>query len=77
MLLFALLGLPLGLRVEQNKSLSRPALYGVALVAVFYALHNVGATLASEGVAPAALALWATPAVFACGAGWALYRVPS
>ncbi len=74
-LLFALLGLPLGLRVEQTKSFSRPALYGVVLLAVFYALHNTGATLASEGLAPAALALWATPALFACGGGWALYRV--
>jgi LPS export ABC transporter permease LptG len=75
-LLFALLALPLGLRVEQAGSFSRPAFYGVAVVATFYALHNTGTTLANSGVAPAAVALWITPLVFTLGACWALYRVP-
>ena len=75
-LLFTLLALPLGLRVEQTRSLSKPAFYGVAVIAAFYALHNTGTTLASKGFTPAVVALWATPILFTCGGCWALYRVP-
>ena len=75
-LLFTLLALPLGLRVEQTRSLSLPACFGVAVIAAFYTLHNTGATLAKEGIAPAGLTLWATPILFTCGGLWALYRVP-
>ena len=75
-LLFTLLALPLGLRVEQTRSLSLPACYGVVVIAAFYALHTTGTTLANEGIAPAALALWATPILFTFGGFWALYRVP-
>ena len=75
-LLFAMLAIPLGLRVEQTGSLSLPAFYGVTVIAAFYALHNTGTTLANSGVVPAAVALWITPFVFTLGACWAFYRVP-
>lgn len=54
-LLFALLGAPLGAAVEQSRSLAAPALRGVALVGAYYVLQT-GASLA--GGALASVAPW-------------------
>jgi lipopolysaccharide export LptBFGC system permease protein LptF len=75
-LLFALLALPLALRVEESKSLAAPALQGIGLVALFFLLRNLGSTLAFQGVAPPALPSWLVLAGFLGFGGWRLSRVP-
>ncbi len=75
-LLFALLALPLALRVEDTKSLAAPALQGIGLVALFFVLRNLGSTLAFQGVAPPALPPWLVLAAFLTFGGWRLSRVP-
>jgi lipopolysaccharide export LptBFGC system permease protein LptF len=54
--LFALLAAPLGLQVATRRSFGMPALLEIAIVAAFFALQSVGATLAGEGVISAATA---------------------
>lgn len=75
-LLFAWLAIPLGLRVEQTRSLAAPALQGVVLIVAFFFLRNLGDTLASQGATPAAGTPWAILASFAALAAWQLRQVP-
>jgi len=53
-LLFALLGAPLGAAVEQTRSLAAPALRGVGLVGAFYALQTSVSLLGHGAAASAA-----------------------
>lgn len=72
----ALLGIPMGLRVENTRTFGRPALAGIALVAAYFLLRNVGHTLAAEGVVTPAAPAWAVVLLF-CGIGtWQLARTP-
>lgn len=75
-LLFVALAVPLGLRVEETKSLAVPALQGVVLLILFFFARNFGSTLAAESVLPAAATPWTILALFAGYAGWRLARVP-
>ena len=75
-LLFALLALPLALRVEDTKSLAAPALQGIGLVALFFVLRNLGSTLADQGVAPPAVPSWLVLCAFLVFGFWRLSRVP-
>jgi lipopolysaccharide export system permease protein len=75
-LLFVLLGAPLGLRVEQSRSMAEPALLGVGSLAVFFMMRGMADTLAGEGVLPAQVAPWLVVGVFAGWGGWRLLRVP-
>ena len=59
-----LLGIPLGLRVEQTRSIGLPALQGIATLAVFFLLRNTSRTLSAEGILPAAALPWTLVAVF-------------
>lgn len=76
LLLFVLLAIPLGFRVEDWKSLAAPALQGLGLVALYLFTRNLGATLASQGVAPAFATPWIVLAVFLGLGTWQLLRVP-
>lgn len=73
-LLFSLLAIPLGLRVEQTRSLSRGALQAVVVMFVYYSVRQTASTLAAEGVLPA-FAPWAAVALFLALSGVALTRV--
>jgi lipopolysaccharide export system permease protein len=73
---FALLAVPLGLRVEQTKSLARPALHGAILVFLFYTVREYGSTLALQGVTPPAVTFWSILALFGGVGLWQLARVP-
>lgn len=75
-LLFALLAAPLGLRVEQTRSLARPALHGAVLVFLFYTVREYGSTLALQGVVSPAVTFWAILAAFGSVGVWQLARVP-
>jgi lipopolysaccharide export LptBFGC system permease protein LptF len=54
--LFAVLAAPLGLEVRERRSFGIPALVGIAMIAAFFALRSIGATLSSEGVVSVATA---------------------
>ncbi|MDJ0786518.1 MAG: LptF/LptG family permease [Myxococcota bacterium] len=72
--LFALLAIPLGLRVEQTRSLSLPALQGVVLLFLFVCLREYGDALVPLGVSPA-VAPWGGLLLFFGYGGWQLSRV--
>ena len=75
-LLFVLLAIPLGLRVEQSKSLAVPALQGVALAALYLFARGLASTLASQGVTPPAASIWIVLVAFLGLGTWRLARVP-
>jgi lipopolysaccharide export system permease protein len=70
-LAFALLGIPLGLALGRGGHLTGFAV-GIALIAfVYYPLWMLGQGLASSGVLPCGVGVWAAPVlVGACGAVW-------
>lgn len=74
-LVFALLGLPLGLAVERSRSLAAAAVQGVALVGAFYAMQATGTIVASGGVAAAVPAPWILLLVFATFGLWRFARM--
>ncbi len=74
--LFALLGIPIGLRVEQTRSLTSPALQGVLVVASFYLVRTTATTLAASGLGPASLTPWLVLAAFGSTGAWLFARVP-
>ena len=75
-LLFALLAVPLGLRVEQTRSLSLPALEGVIVLFVFVSLREYGPALAPGVGVSAAAALWSVVALFFAYGTWSFLRIP-
>lgn len=56
--LFPLFAAPLGLKVEKVRSLSRPAMQGVAMIAVVWSLRGVGSDLAVKGLLAPVLVQW-------------------
>ena len=72
----ALLGMPLGLHVERTRSLTRPLLYGVASMAAFYGVRDIGHTLVMEGVASAALTSGTILVLLGAAGVFALLRAP-
>ncbi len=72
-LLFALVGIPLGLQRSRGAR-SWGVLLCVGLVFGYYALLSAGEYLAEEGLAPAAASLWIPNLVFAAVAAILLYR---
>ncbi|MDJ0865344.1 MAG: LptF/LptG family permease [Myxococcota bacterium] len=73
---FALLGVPLGLRVESSRGLARPALLGVAAIFAVFVVRQYAATLATQGVLHPTGTPWAVLAAFAAFGAWQLARVP-
>jgi lipopolysaccharide export system permease protein len=72
-LLFALLAVPLGLRVEQTRSLALPALQGVVVLFAFLLAREYGASFTAGGPV-GAFAPWLVLAVFAGFGGLQLAR---
>ena len=64
-LVFALLAVPLGLRVERTRSLALPALQGVTLLFLFLLAREYGASFGAAGAVSAVVAPWSTLLVFA------------
>ena len=76
-LIFALLALPLGLGVEQSRSLANAAVKGVIVLGLYYALQTTGSIVATGGVAAAVPVPWFLLGGFGAWGAWRLYRVPS
>jgi len=76
LLLFVLLAIPLGLRVEEDKSLAVPALQGVGLAALYLFIRSLASALASQGVTPPAASLWIVLVAFLAFGTWRLLRIP-
>lgn len=72
--LFALLALPLGLRVERTRSLALPALQGVIVLFFFLLAREYGASFTSASAVGAAVAPWAIVLAFAGLGGLQLAR---
>lgn len=75
-LLFALLALPLALRVETVRTLATPALQGIALIALYWFLENFALDLSTRGVVPAGATLWLLLVGFAAFGIWRLRKAP-
>lgn len=74
-MLFALLAVPLALRVEQTRSLALPALQGVVVLFFFLVLREYGAGLSAANVTAASLAPWIVLLLFAGVGAFQLTRV--
>jgi lipopolysaccharide export LptBFGC system permease protein LptF len=74
--LFVLLALPLGLRVEQTRSMALPALQGVVAIFLFIMVREYGGTLATQGVTSAVATPWFILAAFLAYGAFELWRVP-
>jgi lipopolysaccharide export system permease protein len=74
--LFALLAAPFAFLVEQTKSLARPALQGVGLIALFMVSRDYGDGIAAQAgnVHAAMLVPWLTVLTFATFGAWRLTR---
>jgi lipopolysaccharide export system permease protein len=76
-LLFALLAIPIGMAVEQSRSLAVAALQGVAIIAIFYGVLTTTAIMAAGGIAAAIPSPWILLALFGGYGAWRLARAPS
>lgn len=69
-LLFALLGAPLGAAVERSRSLAVPALQGIAVVGAFYAAQTGLSLLTGALPAAAVVAPWLLLGAFGAWGAW-------
>lgn len=76
-LVFALLGIPLGLAVERSRSLATAAVQGVVVIGLFYTLQTAAAVVAAGGIEAAVPAPWILLALFAVWGTWRFARVPA
>lgn len=74
--LFAVLALPLGLRVETTRNLALPALQGVGILFVFLLAREYGMSFSRHGALSAAIVPWTVLVVFLAWGGFQLARVP-
>jgi lipopolysaccharide export LptBFGC system permease protein LptF len=74
--LFALLAVPLALRVEQTQSIAFPAVQAALILFVFLMAQEYVPTFASGGSLPAPVAPWLVIALFLIFGTWRLSRVP-
>lgn len=74
--LFVLLAIPLGIGVEQGKSLAVPALQGVGLAALYLAARGLASTLGSHSVTGPVATPWIVLVAFLGFGTWRLLRVP-
>ena len=73
---FVLLAIPLGLRVEQTRSLAVPALQGLGALFAFSTVREYGIALASQGVVGPVSTPWLILAAFAALSAWLMVRTP-
>jgi LPS export ABC transporter permease LptG len=76
-LLFALLGAPLGLSVERARSLGAAALQGIGLLGGYYGLQTAASVVGAAGFPASALAPWVVLGAFGAFGAWRLARFPS
>jgi lipopolysaccharide export LptBFGC system permease protein LptF len=76
-LLFAVIGAPLGFSVERARSLTAAAVLGITLLAGYYALQTSASVIGTSGFAATAFAPWFVLAAFAAYAGWSFARTSS
>ncbi len=62
--IFCFLAAPLGLDVERTKSVAKPALRGLGLIALFLVLRSFGHTLSSSGGLDPIVCAWAAVLLF-------------
>lgn len=74
-LLFALLGAPLGMLVERSRSLAVAALQAIALLGAYYGLQTTASVVAAGGIAAAVFAPWIVQSLFAGFGVWRLARM--
>jgi lipopolysaccharide export system permease protein len=70
------LAIPLGLRVEEHRSLALPALQIVAAYFLLFIVREYGKTFASRGITAPVGTSWAILAAFGLFGAWQLWRVP-
>jgi lipopolysaccharide export system permease protein len=75
-LVFALIAIPLGLAVEQSRSLAAAAVVGIATLGVFYTARTAASMVAAGGLASAAFGPWVVLAAFAGFGAVRFARVP-
>jgi lipopolysaccharide export LptBFGC system permease protein LptF len=68
---FALVAIPLGLAVEQHRSLAAAAVVGIVNLGVFYTVRTTATIAAAGGLAPTSHGPWLVLAAFA---GFGLVR---
>ncbi|MEM7412978.1 MAG: LptF/LptG family permease [Myxococcota bacterium] len=73
-LLFALLGAPLGMGVERSRSLAVAALKGIVVVGAYYGLQTTFALIGSAGFGIGVAAPWLLLIGFTALGLWLLYR---
>lgn len=76
LLLFTIFAVPLGVRVEESRSLAISALAGVGMIAAFLFLRAFGDVLVREGLAPAAATVWGIAAAFTAAGMVVFARMP-
>jgi len=76
-LLFAVIGAPLGFAVERARSLTAPAVQGIAVLAGYYALQTSASVIGASGFAATAFAPWFVLAGFAAYGAWSFTRTSS
>ncbi len=78
-LLFVFGAIPLGARAERSgaQGLTLPALYGIAMVAVFFGLRSALSTLTANGLLAPSPAPWLLIAVFTAWGSWHWAEMPS
>jgi LPS export ABC transporter permease LptG len=69
-LLFAALAIPLGLAVEQSRSLAAGALHGIVITGLFFTLRSIASMLGAAGFAAATLSPWFLLTSFAGYGAW-------
>ena len=72
-LVFALVGVPLGLQSNRSGKGAGFAL-ALAIALIYYLLLSVSSTIAGKGMLPAAIALWLPNCCFLLGGGYFLHR---
>jgi lipopolysaccharide export system permease protein len=75
-ILFALLAIPLSLRIEQTQSVALPAVQAVFLLFLFLMAREYVPRFASLGAVAAALAPWLVLTPFFAFGAWRLARIP-
>jgi LPS export ABC transporter permease LptG len=76
-LLFAVIGAPLGFSVERTRSLTAAVVQGIAALAGYYALQTSASVVGTSGFAATAFAPWFVLAAFGAYAAWSFARTSS
>jgi lipopolysaccharide export system permease protein len=76
-LLFTLLAIPIGLAVEQTRSLAVAGLHGIAIVGLYYGAVTAISMIAAGGIELAVLGPWILLTLFGGYAAWRFAHIPA